>query len=378
MAVDTPTATRPSVPEFEGLAVFDCDVHPILPTKIGPYLPKQWRDYLELVGRRSMPTLGSMRPAARPHASRLDTIPPGGSVPCSDPEFAALQVFEELGIGASILNEVAPFSGNAPRELDVALARAVNDCIADQWLPSDPRWLSSIKVPADQPERAAEEIVRCRQLSDRFVQVMPEAHTDRPLGNPKFWPIYEAAVEYGLPVAFHASASKHRVTSGIGDHQLYFELRTSSSDIFGQPLAASMIFEGVFDRFPSLKIVLIELDWAWVVPMMWRLDATWRVMRDEVPHLLRKPSEYLRENFWFSSQPIPEPEHAEQLHELYAQWERHGLADRLLFASDYPHWDMDAPTEALPLTMPRETKRKIFSQNAVAVYGLDLEQTPLR
>ncbi len=54
--------------------------------------------------------------------------------------------------------------------------------------------------------------------------------------------------------------------------------------------------------------------------------------RCEVPHLKRKPSEYVREHFWFTTQPIDEPDEGKHLRQLI-EWVG---VDRLLFSSDYP------------------------------------------
>ena len=72
----------------------------------------------------------------------------------------------------------------------------------------------------------------------------------------------------------------------------------------------SMIMEGVFERFPTLKIVMIEAGFAWIPSFGWRMDRNWKRLKAEVPHLKRAPSEYMRENFWVSTQPMEEPEHA--------------------------------------------------------------------
>jgi predicted TIM-barrel fold metal-dependent hydrolase len=368
---DSATIAPQRPAEFEGLAIVDCDVHPYAPWHVASYLPARWRTYLEKYGNRGIPPVHSLLPGVRAFASRLDTMPPCGR-PGADPDFTRGQLLDAYGIDVAILTEVQLFAGNRPAEFERELARATNDVLHEIWLESDPRWLASIKVAADQPETAAAEIARARELSDRFVQVMPEAQHDRPLGHPRFWPIFEAAADLDLPVAIHASVSKQRPASALGEPGTYYELRTGSADLYGQPLAASLIFEGVLDRFPDLKVVFIELDWTWVVPLAWRMDQAYRQLRDEVGHLELKPSEYLRRNFWFSTQPALEPEHPEQFHEMWAQWERAGLADRLMFATDYPHWDMDSPFETIPLTLPRELKRKILSENAEALYGIDV------
>jgi predicted TIM-barrel fold metal-dependent hydrolase len=131
-----------------------------------------------------------------------------------------------------------------------------------------------------------------------------------------------------------------------------------------------MICEGVFDRFPKLKFVVVEGGWSWAAPLCWRLDSTWRVLRDEVPDLQRKPSEYIREHFWFTTQPIEEPERLSLLPEVL---ERSGVKDRLMFSSDYPHWDFDSPTDSIPEAIPQETRKKIFYENAIKLYDLTVD-----
>ena len=131
-----------------------------------------------------------------------------------------------------------------------------------------------------------------------------------------------------------------------------------------------MIFEGVFERFPKLRVGLIELAWSWAVPFAWRLDHAYEMFRSELGHLPRKPSEYLAEHFWFSTQPMEEPERLEWFDDVYQLFED-TLGDKLMYSSDYPHWDFDEPMQ-LPQTLPTETRRKILGENASAMYGIPL------
>ena len=127
----------------------------------------------------------------------------------------------------------------------------------------------------------------------------------------------------------------------------------------------------MFEAIPGLRVVLTECGLAWLAALRWSLDAAWEQMREDLPRLERRPSEYIREHVWFTTQPIEEPENPQHL--LYAI-EQAQLADRLLFATDYPHWDFDSPTQALPRAMPKELRRAILADNALALYGWPRER----
>jgi predicted TIM-barrel fold metal-dependent hydrolase len=135
-----------------------------------------------------------------------------------------------------------------------------------------------------------------------------------------------------------------------------------------QAMVTSFIMEGVFERYPTLKVVLLESGFAWLPSLGWRLDKLWKRLKDEVPHLKRAPSEYLREHFWVSTQPMEEPEEPDHLMEMMA-WI--GF-DRIMFASDYPHWDFDDPFLALPPSLDERQRTQIYSANAHAFYRLGL------
>ena len=128
------------------------------------------------------------------------------------------------------------------------------------------------------------------------------------------------------------------------------------------------VCEGVFDRFPTLKVVLVEGGFAWLPPLIWRLDATWEKLRSEIPDLKRRPSEYIRDHFWLSTQPMEEPPKREYFEQMLEQMD---MNDKLMFATDYPHWDFDAPNRALPSFLKPELRQKILSENAQNLYAFD-------
>ena len=357
---------------LEGLAIIDCDFHNSTGGRFVEHLPERWQHYMRTTGRRNFDQFGSTT-QQRPLACRLDAGPPSGGPPGSDPGFAREQLLDEYGLAYAVINNIeSAAGGGSPVELEIAHARAINDYNYAEWLPADPRWLASISVAADHAEAAAAEIERCVALSDRFVQVIIGSRSERPQGNPKYWPLFEVAARHGLPVAFHVGNSRYNHWTGVGPTDYYYEIHTQFP-MPAQTMLASMVFEGLFERFPTLQIVCTELGWEWAVPFAWRLDATWRVLRDEVPHLTRKPSEYLRDNVWFTTQPGVEPEDPADAYGALEQLEDFGLLDHLLFATDYPHWDMDPPLEAIPPLLSHDAKAKIFADNAVKLLGLKID-----
>jgi predicted TIM-barrel fold metal-dependent hydrolase len=134
-----------------------------------------------------------------------------------------------------------------------------------------------------------------------------------------------------------------------------------------QDQVVSFVCEGVFERFPTLKIVLIEGGFGWLPALMWRLDASWKRLKDEVPQLKRAPSEYIREHFWTTTQPVEEPHRPSDFPILLRHLD---MTDRLMFATDYPHWDFDAPDQALPGRLDADLERRVMADNARALYRL--------
>jgi predicted TIM-barrel fold metal-dependent hydrolase len=101
---------------------------------------------------------------------------------------------------------------------------------------------------------------------------------------------------------------------------------------------------------------------------MARMDAAWKLLGGEVPHVKRPPSQYVRDHVYPCTQPMEEPHTPRQFFELLEQYGE--MVDHILFASDYPHWDADEPDTAFPVTIPPALQQKIYFDNAAKLYGL--------
>jgi predicted TIM-barrel fold metal-dependent hydrolase len=350
------------------LAIVDCDVHPRASLEdLRPYLSNHWWHYLQTYGLRSRHghVKGYPFPKPTPLASRRDSWPPDGGPPASDLDFVREQHLDFYGIEHGILNPLAPSGqGDQNGELSAALAFAINEWQVADWVRREPRFKASVVVPYENAEASAAEIRRRAGQRD-FAHVLLLSRTSEALGRRRYWPIYQAAVEAGLPVGIHVFGYSGWAMTGTGWPSFYLEEGVENATTT-QTLIASMIMEGVFEQYRDLKVVLIETGFGWLPALGWRLDKHWERMRDEVPHLKRPPSEYLREHFWVSTQPMEETDKPEQLIDVM-KWI--GF-DRLLFASDYPHWDFDDPFLSLPPSLSEAQRRAIYSDNARAVYRL--------
>ena len=167
-------------------------------------------------------------------------------------------------------------------------------------------------------------------------------------------------------MATHAFGAYGQPITGAGHASYYIEDHLSPSQSV-QANITSLVVEGVFDRF-GIKLISIENAFAWAPSLMWRLDAAWKLLRAEVPHLRRLPSEIICEHLYLSTQPVEEPPRAADFHRLLEHFGP--LADHLLLASDYPHWDSDNPDVVLPHSLPEELKARIRYHNASALYRL--------
>jgi predicted TIM-barrel fold metal-dependent hydrolase len=267
-------------------------------------------------------------------------------------------------IRIGILNCLTPATREPNPEFAAALCRAVNEWQVEEWLTKDPRLRAGIVVPFEEPELAAAEIDRAA-AHPGFVQVLLLVRTDEPLGRRRYRPILDAAVRNGLPVGIHFGGGRGPVT-GTGWPSFYIEDHTAMAQAF-QAQVTSLVIEGVFERLPQLRVVLIEGGFGWLPSLMWRMDTHWKRLRSEVPHLTRAPSEYVRQHFWVTTQPIEEPPDPRQ---LTAVFDNLGGTGRIMFSTDYPHWDFDDPDRALQVKLSETDRAAILGGNAMALYGL--------
>jgi hypothetical protein len=338
----------------------DCDLHPAPPTteQLLPYLDTHWRDAMVSRGIDGLEL--SAYPPRAPLSARPDWRSDGAR-PAADVATLGRQALDPWNSRLGILNCLHGSIAMYGEDMGAALARAVNDWIAAEWLDREQRLRASITVCMRDPVQAAAEIER-RADDPRFMQVLLLASGDMPLGRRPFWPIYEAAQRHGMPIGIHAGSTYHQAATPVGWPSYLVEDYVAQAPAFQNQLL-SLIAEGVFTKFPDLRVVLLESGFTWLGPFMWRANKTWRGLRTEVPWVDRAPADIIRDHVRLTLQPVDAPPETAALGRAIAHM---GSDDMLLFSTDYPHWQFDE--SPLPAGLPERLLAGIARDNALAFY----------
>jgi uncharacterized protein len=342
-------------------SAIDCDVHANVPSMqaLLPYLDEQWRDSVVDRGLNSLESISY--PPNAPLTARADWRGKAGEPP-NTVDNLRTHALDRWNIDIAICNCLYGVQLLFSEDMAAAFAKAVNDWVAREWLDKDKRLRASIVVPMQNTDYAVAEIERCAP-DKRFVQVLVLAMGEAPLGRREYWPVYEAAQRHGLPIGIHAGSSYRHAVTSLGWPSWYVEDYCANAQGF-QAQVASLVCEGVFVKYPKLKVVLIESGVTWLPAFLWRLSKFWRGVRAEVPWVDRSPSEIVRNHVRLTIQPFDGPDDPKAVAQLIDHLQSD---DMLLFSSDFPHWQFDGD-DIMPAGIPEKLHGKILRDNALATY----------
>lgn len=270
------------------------------------------------------------------------------------------------GIDVQVIHPSSRLSLSAEKETDlvVDIAHAYNDWLS-VFCATDPKRLKGVAVVALQDvDAAVKEVRRAVEELGHVAVMMPTNVRDQDIGKRKFWPFYEEVERLGVPLAIHGGIrSSERMH---GRFETFIAVHTVSFPFECMAALTGLVFAGVPEKFPGLKIATLESGCGWIPFLMDRMDEEFELRgAREAPLLKGKPSEYLLSDRFYYSFEIEEST-------LPYVIDRIG-AEKLLYASDYPHWDSSWPN-SVKIFMGREDvqeshKRLILSENAQRFYG---------
>jgi predicted TIM-barrel fold metal-dependent hydrolase len=251
--------------------MIDCDLH-VLPQhydEIRKHLDPKW--HYKLGEQHLMERDLYVHPI---QGVRVDAKPPSGLLTGSDPDFLREQLIDAYGMEKVVITHRA-FCNPHPNA--AAKASAYNDWLAETWLGKynhDGVFKGSIQIAHQDPAAAAREIERWAG-HPHMVQVVADSGSRLPFGNRLHDPIFAACEKYDLPFATHVGTDGMgiNVMASVGYPSYYMEWTTGKSIAYGAHLV-SLLVEGVFERFPRLRVALIEGGVTGYVPLLWRFKHT--------------------------------------------------------------------------------------------------------
>jgi uncharacterized protein len=341
----------------------DVDVHVVPPSieALFAHLADFWLEFIHESGFAAPPCAAQVYPPGAATTCRPQWRPADGSPPACSLAMLRSEVLEPLRAERAILTPYWGIESVRHPDFALALARALNDWIVAEWLDAEPRLRAAIVVPGHDPAAAAAEIERLGEHPG-FVSVLLPSRSMRLYGNRLWHPMFEAIARHDLVASVHYGGQSDGPPTPTGFPSWFLEEQAGDIQLWASQLT-SVIGEGLFEKFPTLRMSFLESGFAWMGSAMWRLDKEWKGLRRDIPWVLQPPSETIRQRLKVSIRPLDAgpPEHwANAIGWL-------GASDMLMFASDYPHAHEQDFQRLLDAT-PESAHAGIVGANARAHY----------
>ena len=285
-----------------------------------------------------------------------------------------LEVLDAEGIDAAAIFTTVGLLWEAEvldAELSQAYTRAYNRWVCEWCSDGEGRLVPVAHISLSDPEAAAKEMERAVGEGARGAFVAPFTHDARPLGHPDFDPVFAAAQDLDVPIMIHPTFEPDWAKgSRMGKWEIVKQLKLlpliTASDGVRQQFTTLFDF-CVFDRFPKLKVVVLESGVGWVGYWFDRLDAVFQhTPIGQLTRLQKPPSEYLKTQVWVSADPDE--------HTVPYLVDRYG--DRFIWASDFPHPD-HTPEYVVDLddladSLPDGSRQKFLGDNVKELLKIDV------
>jgi predicted TIM-barrel fold metal-dependent hydrolase len=206
------------------------------------------------------------------HSANLLRMPPG-SFPAVGPD-GWLEFLQDVGIERTILYPTRglAYGKVVNRDWAIDVARAYNDWLSETYLKKSPRFRAVGLIPMQEPEEAVKELRRIVEQLGFCGAMIPSMGLKGHLGAREYWPIYAEANRLGCCLSIHGGAHE-----GLGmDFLNPYAPVHGLGHPFGQMIAfGGIVFNGIFDKFPRLKIGFLEAGVAWLLVCLERFDRSW-------------------------------------------------------------------------------------------------------
>jgi len=248
-----------------------------------------------------------------------------------------------------------------------ALCRTINDAKAEFNRHAPDRLKAVAILPMIDPARAAAELRRAVTELGLVGMVTRQHVREKNLDHPSLDVVWAEAERLGVPVCVHGGGqAPDQVPIAVDRYGTRLEVHALTHPLGGMLAVMNFTVGGVLRRFPKLRFGVMEANCWWLPGWLERLDDHWRRMPEQAPQIDRKPSEYFLDGRCFIGCDPGEAAVGAVAKELGAE--------RIVYASDYYHWDCGFPETARTVAnrgdLDDRAKRLILAENARRLYGL--------
>jgi predicted TIM-barrel fold metal-dependent hydrolase len=249
--------------------------------------------------------------------------------------------------------------------IEQAIYRAYHRWMKDYCTAFPDRLTGVILISGRDPEGSLEELKRVAK-EPWAMGVFCYAPYEMPLDHPAFEPHWAVAEENDLTAVIHTfTVMPPYAPGGLDNWQNLFLQRSAAHPWCGMRNMASIIGAGILDRYPSLRLGVLEAGHGWLPSWARRLDEHAHSVAGALPPLKHTPTEYVTSGRYFQSIEMSEGlDITRSVIDI--------LGDNILmYASDYPHsesWFPESVNHVMSWDMPEDMKRKLFWDNAVNFY----------
>jgi hypothetical protein len=257
-----------AAPTKAGIRVIDGDGHIIEDARaIVAHMPTQYREVFEHKPESIFPPLDHL------HSGRAVQTPPDRDQrPVVGPEgWAAF--LDDIGIERTVLYPTRALAYGHVQSYDYAtvIARAYNDWLAETYVQADDRFNGIAIIPMQDPEEAVKELRRAVNELGFLGAMLPSNGLPHLLGAKPYWPVYAEAERLGCVLSVHGGAHDN---FGLDHLNMYVPVHALGHP-WGQAInCASIVYNGIFDQFPGIKIGFLEGGIAWLLLCLERFHSS--------------------------------------------------------------------------------------------------------
>ncbi len=256
-------------------------------------------------------------------------------------------------------------------QLQDAIFRTYNDWLAEFCQTNPQRLKGLAMISLDDVPSAIREMERAAKMGLCGAMISEYPFESRRYLEPEYEPFWAAAQDLNMPLSLHTATKREGKSTGSYQRTLHDASRRATKAFLPAISMCDMIFSGVFERYPQLKLAIVEFELSWVPYVLTNMDYCYRERHEEASYRFKnqmKPSDFYYQNVYLSFQ---EDDIGVRLRDVIG-------VDNMMWGSDYPHSESTFPRSREVLDeilqgVPDDERAKVVGLNAAKLYDFDLD-----